>query len=130
MDKFITRFTIFYCTIYFGYVLYYAWDGVNVFDDSYKLLLEYALYLLAREHPKYNCKFARFLALNLLFTDGLTYIDTTFGLFEDAEVFLYIVSGSWILTTVITIYLAIKHFIRSRKVTKRRYKEYGIRFRE
>ena len=122
MDKFIARFTIFYCTIYFGYVLYYAWDGVNVFDDSYKLLLEYALYLLAREHPKYNCRFARFLALNLLFTDGLTYIDSTFGLFEDAEVFLYIVSTSWILTTTVTIYLAIKHFIRSMEVNKQRYK--------
>ena len=122
MDKFIARFTIFYCTIYFGYVLYYAWDGVNVFDDSYKLLLEYALYLLAREHPKYNCRFARFLALNLLFTDGLTYIDSTFGLFEDAEVFLYIVSPSWILTTTVTIYLAIKHFIRSMEVNKQRYK--------
>lgn len=122
MDKFIARFTIFYCTIYFGYVLYYAWDGVNVFDDSYKLLLEYALYLLAREHPKYNCRFARFLALNLLFTDGLTYIDSTFGLFEDAGVFLYIVSASWILTTTVTIYLAIKHFIRSMEVNKQRYK--------
>lgn len=127
MDKFITRFTIFYCTLYFGYVLYYAWNGINVFDDSYKLLLEYALYLLAREHPKYNCRFARFLALNLLFTDGLTYLDTKFLLFEDAELFLYIISISWIITVVVTIYLAVRHFARSRKVTKSRYKEYGIK---
>lgn len=127
MDKFITRFTIFYCTFYFAYVLYYAWNGINVFDDSYKLLLEYALYLLAREHPEYNCRFARFLALNLLFTDGLTYIDTSFNIFEDAHLFLVILSTSWSITVAITIYLAINHFRRARKVKKSRYKEYGIK---
>lgn len=121
MNKFLVRFTIFYCSVYFLYVLFYAWNGINVFDDTYKLLLEYCLYLLAKEHPKYHCKFARFLALNLFTTESITYIDNEYCIFEDAELMLIVLSSMWALSVIVTIILAIRHFTKVRKLKRQQY---------
>ena len=120
MDKFAVRFTIFFCSIYFIYVLYYAWNGENVFDDTYKLLLELSLYLTAKSNLHYNCRYARFLALNLFMTEALTYVDSTYCLFEDAETLLTILSVSWSLAVTATIVLAVNHFRRVRNVKRMR----------
>lgn len=83
MNNFIVRFTIFFCTIYFGIVLYFAWNGEYVFDDLYKVFLEYCLFIFASENHKYHCKYAIFLALNLCFTDLITWINTTFSIVNE-----------------------------------------------
>lgn len=120
MNNFIVIFTIFFCTIYFGIVLYFAWNGEYVFDDLYKVFLEYCLFIFASENPKYHCRYARFLALNLCFTDLITWINTTFSIVTDSPLILYITSFTWSITIAITIYLAIRHFRRARAVKKRR----------
>lgn len=127
MNKFIVRFTIFYCGIYFLYVIYYSWNGINVFSDTYRFLMEYCLFVLAKEHPEYHCKYARFLALSVFVTDTTTYIDGMFNIFPTAEAMLFVFSLIWSATIITTIYLAINHFRRARKVKKSRYREYGIK---
>lgn len=118
MNKFIVRFTIFYCAIYFIYVLAYAWNGINVFDDSYKLLLEYCLFVLAKEHPKYHCKFARFLALSLFVTELITYLDNCYSIIPPSIGTLAVLSIIWVLGISSTIILAILHFRRVRRIKK------------
>lgn len=118
MSKFIVRFTIFYTSLYFGVVMYMAWNGEYFTQDYYVPLLEYCLYILASEHPKYNCRYARFLALNLAFTDSLSIIDGYFNLIPDATVYLSIISLSWLITVIVTIILAVRHFKRARQIKK------------
>lgn len=127
MSKFIVRFTIFYCAIYFLYVIYYAWNGINVFNDTYRFLMEYCVFVLAKEHPKYHCRYARFLALSVFITDTTTYVDGMFNIFPTAELMLFVFSFIWAASIITTIILAINHFRRVRKVKKSRYREYGIR---
>lgn len=130
MNKFVVRFTIFYCAVYFIYVIWNAWCGVNVFSDTYRFLLEYCLFVLANEHPKYHCRFARFLALSVFITDTTTYIDGIYNIFPTAESILIPLSVLWATTIIVTIVLAINHFCRVRKLKKSRYKEYAVRFRK
>lgn len=116
MSNFIVRLTIFYSSFYFMFVLYMAWNGEVYTNDIYRPMVEYCLYILASEHPKYHCRFARFLALNLCYTDAFTILDSYFNLIPDAEVFLYVISSSWVLAVSVTIYLAIRHFIRVKRL--------------
>lgn len=120
MNNFIVRFSIFYISLYFIAVLIYAWNGNFFTQEFYRPLLEYCLYILASEHPKYNCRYARFLALNLAFTDSLSIIDGYFNLIPDATVYLSIISLSWLITVIVTIILAVRHFKRARQIKKMR----------
>lgn len=120
MNNFIVRFSIFFISLYFIAVLIYAWNGNFFTQEFYRPLLEYCLYILASEHPKYNCRYARFLALNLAFTDSLSIIDGYFNLIPDATVYLSIISLSWLITVIVTIILAVRHFKRARQIKKMR----------
>lgn len=120
MNKFIVRLTIFLTSIYFITVLIFAWNGIGFTQELYRPMLEYCLFILASEHPKYHCRFARFLVLNLCFTDTLSIVDYYFNLIPNAVVLLEIISISWIIAVSITIYLAIRHFkkVRELKIKK------------
>lgn len=121
MGKFLVRFTIFFCALYFCVVILFAWHGIYVFNDTYKVILEFCLYIFASENPKYHCRFARFLALNICFTDGLTVIDGYFNLIPNATALLAIISASWVAAVIATIVLAIKHFSKVKQLKSKHH---------
>lgn len=122
MNKFLVRFTILFCTIYFLYVLYFAWQGISVFSDSYKVFLEYCLFIQANENKKYNCRYMRFLALSLFITEAISVIDTQFDIIPDGFIALIIFASIWTIGIITTLILAINHFKRGQKA-KREKKE-------
>lgn len=60
----------------------------------------------------------RGLSANLIFTPSVTYLDSKYVLFEDAETFLIILSSAWSIAFIVTLILAINHFRKVRTLTK------------
>lgn len=121
MNNFIIRFIIFSVAIYFAVVLVFAWCGINIYDDFYKPLCLYAIYIFAKDNPQYNCVYARFLALSLSVTELITYVDNKFSIFvgEYELYYLVILSIIWSITILITIYLSINHFRRVKRLKRK-----------
>lgn len=124
MNKFIVRFTILFCTAYFLYVMYYAWNGISVFNDSYKVLLEYCLFVQANNDKKYNCKYMRFLILALFASELISVLDMQFDFMPSGMVSLIVIAGIWTLGIITTVILAISHFRKVRKIKNKKKNEY------
>lgn len=120
VNNLIVRFTILFCAIYFLVVLYYAWNGENVFNDSYKLLLELCLFIQASENKKFNCRYIRFLALSLFLSDTITVLDMYLNFIPNGIVACAVLSALWAIGIVTTIVLSINHFRKVRNINKRR----------
>lgn len=119
MRNFIVRISIFGISLYFILVLVAAWFGIEISDNVFiRLPLEYILYHVAKTDPKYNCKYARFLALSIFMTELFSTIDVYFGIVPDAYIYLSILSSIWIVSIISTIVLSIRHFKRVRRLKK------------
>ena len=101
----------------------FAWNGVLVSFDGYVVLLDYCLYRLACDEGKYHCKYARAIPINLMLTDTIACIDNAFNIIPDAEIYLFIVSTTWAISIIVTIYLGIRHFNKVRKFKKKKNHE-------
>ena len=109
--------------------MYHAWCGISVFNDSYKLLLEYCLYVQAASNKKYNCRYMRFLALSLFASDSISVIDMQYSFISQGYTSLIILSSIWAAGILATIFLAINHFrkVRRLKNIKQRYEEFKLK---
>lgn len=52
-----------------------------------------------------------------VYTDWL---DDTFNIMPTAEIYLFIVSTTWIISIALTVYLGIRHFIKVRRIKKQK----------
>ena len=123
MNKFIVRFTILFCTVYFLYIMYYAWNGITVFNDSYKVLLEYCLYVQASSNKKYNCRYMRFLALSLFVTELISLLDMQYDFMPSGYISWIVLASIWTAGIIATVVLAINHFRKVRKLKKKKNHE-------
>ena len=120
MEKLIVRATIFGMAIYLLIIFCFAWNGILVTFDGYVVLLDYCLYRLACDEGRYHCKYARAIPINLMFTDTIACLDDTFNIMPTAEIYLFIVSTTWIISIALTVYLGIRHFIKVRRIKKQK----------
>lgn len=108
------RLSILVLTSFIAVSLYYAWNGVLLSEYdclfSCSLMSGILLNTLVYSQGKYHCVYMRGLCANLIFTPSITFLDSRYFLFEDAEMFLIILSVSWSLCFIITVALAINHF--------------------
>lgn len=74
-----------------------------------------ALYFISLANHHYHCVWNRAMYLFLIFTPVLNYLDAKIGLFDSVETYLWFISIIYILTAIITAYMAVKHFIPTLK---------------
>lgn len=118
MDKFLTRFTVLTIAIYF-IVSYIAaqFFCVDILRYSYILLLEACVVAYTFSSGKYHCKFIRWTALSILVCDIISHTDYYFD-YIAAEWYNSIMLLITISGLSCSAYLAIRHFVRVRKVKR------------
>lgn len=120
----LVRLSILYIAIYFLVAHVFAWNGYVISkSEHYRFFLEYILYLAAKDNPKFNCAYMRFLALSIFVSDTFTYLDAKFDLVPNVYLFLAVLSIMWTASIVATIILGVRHFKRVRKLKREKRNE-------
>lgn len=126
MIKFLVRISPLIMNVYIAYVLINSCIGrtfVNLeFVLGNSLLLDFLLLLLCNSQEKYNCKYVKYLIYNLIFTSIFMYTNDLWRYVPKVKDFISILSITWISSMLITIFLALKHFIRVCRIKKNRTK--------
>ena len=120
-DIFIVRFLPFVLYIIFVMNVIFACSDRAPFI-SYELHGNSAIYALAffavsLVNKRYHCVWNRAMYAFLVFVPTMNYLDDKFMVFNEYEVYLWVMVIATILTALITAYLAIRHFVQ---VSKRR----------
>lgn len=121
MGKFLVRITIVFVALYL--VLSYViaqFIGIDILTPYYNVLFELCVVIYAFSEGKYHCKYIKYTALAILFSDILTYVDNYYDFLtvEAHNLIPIFMITAGILTGVA---LAIKHYINVRKIKKQRY---------
>jgi hypothetical protein len=123
LDVLIVRFAPFILFGIFGTYLLYSFNNIDI-TDAYKLhgnsaIYATCLFLISLSNKKYHCVYNRVMYIFLIVIPLINYLNAKFNLFPDKETHVLFVVIATILTTLITAYLAIKHFIN---ISKRKLK--------
>lgn len=115
LDVLIVRFMPFILFVIFGINLYCAYNYIDI-TITYNLhgnsaLYAIALYLISLSNNKYHCVWNRAMYLFLIIIPIFNFLDSIFIFFEDVDSYITVMYISFILTAIITAYLAIRHFI-------------------
>ena len=129
MDKFIVRLSILALNIYIFVVLLFAFNGIDIsvydyiFTDS--ILFGVVLTTLVHAQGRYHCKWIRFMCYDLIVIPSINFVDTKYYIFVNAEDCIYLYCSIVTISVLITLFLAIRHFIKVQnlKSNKRRLYE-------
>lgn len=122
MGKFLVRITIVITAVYLitSYCMA-QFVGIDILDDWYSVLFECITVVYCFSEGKYHCKYMKYTAISILFSDVLTRVDNEFDFLSVYAHNLIPISILAIgITTSIT--LAFRHFYRVNKVKKLRQK--------
>ena len=116
-DVFIVRFLPLVLFFILGDVLIDSWRGISQYPfnlfHSNSILYALALFFVSLTDSKYHCVWNRAMYVELMIFPLINYADAKIGIFPDVESLLAVLTGTWFLTAGITVYLAIRHFVRA-----------------
>lgn len=119
MGKFLVRITIIGVAIYLVIAYLIAqFLGIDILTNTYTLMFELCVVVYAFSEGRYHCKYIRYLALTVFFSDVLTRLDYLFD-------FMSITAHNLIPTILIALgfcisaFQAISHFIKVRKLKRK-----------
>lgn len=120
-DIFIIRFLPFILFIIFGVNVCCCMNGIDIMD-SYALhgnsfLYALGMFLISLSNKKYHCVWNRAMYAFLIIVPIINYIDLKITLFEDMDSYLIFIRILFLVTTLITAYLAMRHFWKT--ITKK-----------
>ena len=120
MDRLLVRVLPIILNLYVIVAISMAWFGydISIYDYwfSCPITMGVLLSVLVNVQGKYHCKWMRYLCYNLVFVPSVTYLDSAYLLFDDAYVYLIVITSSMALAILATIVLSIRHFHLVRKV--------------
>lgn len=125
MDKFIVRFSILSLNAYIFVVLAYAFNGIDISDFDYiftdSVMFGIVLTTLVHVQGRYHCKWIRALCYNLVAIPTTNFVDCKFEVFGTADYLIYTYCGFLLISILVTIILAIRHFTKVRKLKRQQY---------
>lgn len=122
MGKFLVRITIVITAVYL--IISYClaqFVGIDILDDWYSVLFECIIVVYCFSEGKYHCKYMKYTAISILFSDVLTRVDNEFD-FLSVYAHNLIPIGILALGITTSITLAFRHFYKVNKIKKLRKK--------
>lgn len=118
LDIFLVRFIPILLFFIISIDIIYCWHGINNISFNHlhynSFIYSLALFLISLSNPKYHCVWNRAMYVELMIVPLINYADATWYIFPDAVPMLITLSATWIITAIITVILAIRHFLKPR----------------
>ena len=128
LDIFVVRFIPIVIFVYIAIVFILAWQGyyntLNEYILGNSFIYALALFLISLSNPKYHCVWNRAMYAELMIVPLINFADAKWGIFPDAVLMLAVLSSTWVITFIVTIFLAIRHFVKIR-LKKYEFKDRG-----
>lgn len=122
MGKFLVRITIVITAVYLTISYCLAqFVGIDILDDWYSVLFECITVVYCFSEGKYHCKYMKYTAISILFSDVLTRVDNEFD-FLSVYAHNLIPIGILALGITTSITLAFRHFYKVNKIKRLRQK--------
>lgn len=128
MDKFLVRLLPILLNLYITIVIALSFAGIDISTLDYwfssSITMGVLLTVLCHTQGRYHCKWIRLLCYNLIFVPLLGFIDSIWPLFYSVEEYIFTLCIEMSVVILLTIGLALHHFIKARRVIKqKRYAE-------
>lgn len=118
LDIFIVRFIPIVLFLIIAIDIIYCWNGINnlAFNHLHynSFIYALALFLISLSNPKYHCVWNRAMYVELMLVPLINYADAKWCIFPDAVPMLITLSATWIIAALVTVILALRHFIKPR----------------
>lgn len=127
LDVFLVRYIPIFMLVYISINIFYAWKGIVFTDIDFlfanSFIYSLVLFFVSLADKKYHCVWNRAMYVEMMLVPAINYADSKFTIFPTAEGLLTALSVTVVLTIAVTIYLAIRHFVRASR--KRRFSHGG-----
>ena len=124
MDRLVVRILPIVMNLYIIISTLYAMNGIDISVYDYWMSCSIGcgilLSVLAHSQGKYHCTWVRMLCYNLIFVPLLGFIDSIWPLFYSVEEYIFTLCIEMSVVILLTIGLALHHFIKVRRVIKQK----------